>query len=154
MKIYSVHLNRDDQRFESLIHSLFIAESFSWKAFLLGPVWLLSRGLLRAFALWFIFATFACVMLAFGYIGLPSTILLYLISALFLGVEASTLESAMLARQNCPVVDYCAGLTIADAERSFFSRRRDDGASVKFVRTSAIAETQGADIGIFPESEI
>jgi hypothetical protein len=98
----------------------FVRDGFSWPAFILGPIWMLFHRLALVLLLWLV------VVLVLGAVirlfGVPSgtALLVFLLLALLIGLEASTLRSWTLKRRGWREI----GIVVADeleaAERRFF----------------------------------
>jgi len=135
----------------------FVRDGFSWPAFILGPIWMLFHRLALVVVLWL------AVVLVLGAVirlfGVPSgtAALVFLLLALLIGLEASTLQSWTLKRRGWREI----GIVVADeleaAERRFFDELRDQdrmgfGAPVP-GRIAMLDQAQGGSevIGLFPE---
>lgn len=99
---------------------VFVRDGFSWGAFLLGPIWMLWRGL------WLVLLGYVVLMAAlegaFRQLGVPpdGRMVAFLLIALLLGFEAASLRRWTLRRRGWRDV----GIVVADdleaAERRFF----------------------------------
>jgi len=135
----------------------FVRDGFSWPAFILGPIWMLFHRLALVLLLWL------TVVLVLGAVirlfGVPSgtALLVFLLLALLIGLEASTLQSWTLKRRGWREI----GIVVADeleaAERRFFDELRDQdrtgfGTQVP-GRIAMLDQAQGGSevIGLFPE---
>jgi hypothetical protein len=135
----------------------FVRDGFSWPAFILGPIWMLFHRLVLVVLLWL------AVVLVLGVVtrlfGVPAgtASLAFLLLALLIGLEASTLQSWTLKRRGWREI----GIVVADeleaAERRFFDELRDQdrmgfGTPVP-GRIAMLDQSQrGSDvIGLFPE---
>ena len=135
----------------------FVRDGFSWAAFILGPIWMLFHRLMLVVILWLVlvFVLGAAIRL----LGVPSgtASLAFLLLALLIGLEASTLQSWTLKRRGWREI----GIVVADeleaAERRFFDELHnqdavDFGASVPARIAMLDRSQQGTDvIGLFPE---
>ena len=98
----------------------FVRDGFSWPAFILGPIWMLFHRLVLVLILWLVvlFGLGAAIRL----LGVPSgtASLVFLLFALLIGLEASTLQCWTLKRRGWREI----GIVVADeleaAERRFF----------------------------------
>jgi len=144
------HLERDrSDRF------VFLREGFNPWAFLFGPLWMIRRRL------WLVLIVYAAVIagLEFGLrrlgVAWPARIVVYLLIELLIGIEATNLRAATLARRgwrDC-------GIVIADglelAERRFFdvrAARRRAAATAPSSPTAAPAMPPAAPMsGLLPE---
>jgi Protein of unknown function (DUF2628) len=135
----------------------FVRDGFSWPAFILGPVWMLFHRLVLVVILWLV------VVLVLGAVirlfGVPSgtALLVFLLLALLIGLEASTLRSWTLKRRGWREI----GIVVADeleaAERRFFDELREQdrmgfGTPVPGRIAMLDQPPGGSDvIGLFPE---
>ncbi|MBV9239669.1 MAG: DUF2628 domain-containing protein [Xanthobacteraceae bacterium] len=135
----------------------FVRDGFSWPAFILGPIWMLFHRLVLVLILWLVvlFGLGAAIRL----LGVPSgtASLVFLLFALLIGLEASTLQCWTLKRRGWREI----GIVVADeleaAERRFFDELHeqdplDFGTSVA-GRIAMLDRSQGGTdvIGLFPE---
>lgn len=93
-----------------------VAERFSFAAFLLPPLWLLSHGALLALVLW---AVVVGAGVAAGLFLLPGTalpFLVYLGAALYVGLEAGEIRRRLLAKSGRPAVKVVMAETRDEAE--------------------------------------
>ena len=135
----------------------FVRDGFSWPAFILGPIWMLFHRLALVVVLWL------AVVLVLGAVtrllGVPSgtASLVFVLLALLIGLEASTLRSWTLKRRGWREI----GIVVADeleaAERRFFDELHDQdpmgfGTPVA-GRIAMLDRAQGGSdvIGLFPE---
>lgn len=130
----------------------FIREGFSWPAFLFGPFWLLARGLWRALGVWCLGALIVALAISHG--RLPDFVgtWLYLLSAVFLGLEGQGLVAAAMERAGFGFVDVVTGVDSVAAERGFFSRWLADQAPATPVARPNAPVAQANVIGLFPEA--
>jgi hypothetical protein len=135
----------------------FVRDGFSWPAFILGPIWMLFHRLALVLLLWLV------VVLVLGAVirlfGVPSVtaLLVFLLLALLIGLEASTLRSWTLKRRGWREI----GIVVADeleaAERRFFDELREQdrmgfGTPVPGRIAMLDQPPGGSDvIGLFPE---
>jgi hypothetical protein len=135
----------------------FVRDGFSWPAFILGPIWMLFHRLALVAVLWL------AVVLVLGavtrLVGVSSgtALLVFLLLAFLIGLEASTLQSWTLKRRGWREI----GIVVADeleaAERRFFDELhdRDPAGSGTPVagRIAMLDRSQGGSdvIGLFPE---
>jgi hypothetical protein len=136
----------------------FVRDGFSWAAFILGPIWMLFHRLALVFILWL--AVVVVLGVAMRALGVPSgtASLVFLLLALLIGFEASSLQCWTLQRRGWRE----AGIVVADeleaAERRFFDELRDRdpvafAAPMQGHPAAMVDRTQGAQdvIGLFPE---
>jgi hypothetical protein len=135
----------------------FVRDGFSWPALILGPIWMLFHRLALVLLLWLV------VVLVLGAVirlfGVPSgtALLVFLLLALLIGLEASTLRSWTLKRRGWREI----GIVVADeleaAERRFFDELREQdrmgfGTPVPGRIAMLDQPPGGSDvIGLFPE---
>ncbi len=130
----------------------FIREGFYWPALLFGPLWLLARGLWRALGAWGLGALIVALAVRYGAAPGLAASWLYLLSAVWLGLEGHALVAAARRRAGFRFVDIAAGADVEAAERGFFSRW------FAAPPLAAPAARQGAQavradvIGLFPDA--
>ena len=134
-----------------------IADSFSWGAFLLTGLWLLSRRLWLATLLFLLF--WGVVWLLHAWIGLNESALslLYWVFAFVLGLEGRNLVVRKLTRQGWQLADVVEARTLAEAERRWFERAlAGDNAAPLAVPSTPAAPPRPTGplpiIGLFPEA--
>jgi hypothetical protein len=137
---------------------VFVRDGFSWGAFLLGPIWMLWRGL------WLVLLSYVVLMAALEgalrQLGVPldGRMAAFLLIALLLGLEGASLRRRTLRRRGWREV----GIVVADdleaAERRFFElwvagRPPAPPRPVPAPASSARPEHARASdiIGLFPE---
>jgi Protein of unknown function (DUF2628) len=115
MAIFTVHIKDNDTQ-----GAMFIKDGFCWGAFVLGPIWLLSKKL------WLAFFAFIAVSVIIGLAGLkfgvhPSALsVISLLLSFLLGLEAANLQRWKMGRQKFEPVAVVQGTKQDDAERRFF----------------------------------
>jgi hypothetical protein len=129
----------------------FLREGFSPSAFLFGPCWLLARGLWRPLALWALGALIVGAAIFYGRLPDAAGFWLYLLSALFIGLEGQGFAAAALERAGFVFADVATGAGRAEAERSFFSRWLSSETPTLVPRPS-MPIAPAHVIGLFPES--
>jgi hypothetical protein len=100
----------------------FVREGFSWPALLFGPFWLLARGLWRPLGAWCLGAIFVVLMFRGGKLGSGAGGWLYLLSAVYLGLEGRKFVAAAIERRGFAFVDVVLGPNRSVAEEIFFNR--------------------------------
>jgi hypothetical protein len=126
MAIFTVHLPRGEfpgtaPGMTELARAVFVPEGFSWRAFIFGPLWLLSRGLWLAFIVW-LAAIVALSILAALYLTPTAAGVIFVAIELYLGLEGNALRRAKLKWRGYRCVDVVAGGQRDAAERTFFAR--------------------------------
>lgn len=115
MAIFTVHMKENDAQ-----GAVFIKDGFSWSAFALGPLWLLSKKL------WLAFFVFIALTVILGLAGLklgvhPSALsIISLLLSFLLGTEATNLQRWKMGQQKFESVGVVQGNKQDDAERRFF----------------------------------
>jgi hypothetical protein len=154
MAIYNVHIPVGDADPADIAErATFLRQGFSWAAFLFGPLWLLWRGLWRALALWSLLAILVGAAISYGAIRSSAGTWLYILGALFLGLQARSLWAATIERRGLRLVDVVSGADLSAAESGFFSRwlaAVPPPAPTPARRDAPIA--QAHVIGLFPEA--
>lgn len=133
-----------------------VRQGFSRRAFLLGPIWLLSRGHWIALSAWLICAGAAWLAFARGHLPQGALLFLYELAAVFIGFEAAALDGAKCERRGDQLVDLAVGDDEAEAELRHFARIVDRSNARESVRAPAKSidfPGRGEDvIGLFPRS--
>lgn len=122
MAIYAVHCPAGDGDAATLERAKFLKLGFCGAAFVLGPIWLLAHRLWRPLALWALSAALVGFALAQGVLNADATVWLYVLSALYLGLEGRALQGAALARRGRPLADVVCAADSSTAELGFFAR--------------------------------
>jgi hypothetical protein len=130
----------------------FIREGFCWPAFLFGPFWLLARGLWRALGAWCLGALIVALAASYGRAPDFAAIWLYLLSAIWLGLEGQGLAAAARQRAGFRFVDIVTGADSGAAEHGFFSRWLADPAPASPAARPSAPVAQAHVIGLFPEA--
>lgn len=102
----------------------FVPDKFRYTAFFFGPAWLLANRLWLALTGWFAVIIAIAVIAKLFALQPQSVFGLYLILALLLGLEGSTLQRYGLARRQYRLIDIASGRSLGAAELSHFSRWR------------------------------
>lgn len=154
MPVYTVHeppvtsATRDDA-----MRVAFVRDGFHFWAFLLGPVWMIWRGL------WLVTILYAVFWLVLGtafYLakvsGTAGTAISFLI-ALLVGFEAPTLRRWTLRRRGFREVAAVVGDDLESAERRFFSARTEKSAMpARAAQPAGVPRNAAPDVvGLFPE---
>jgi hypothetical protein len=153
MTIYLVHVPIDSAGSANAgdgVH--FERQAFAWPAFLFGPVWLLVRGLWRAFVAWCVVAALIVAAATFGYLSTGAAIGLFLLLALYLGLEGRAIAAAAFERAGWRFADVAIGANRASAERDFFSRWAAEQPQAPSRRPPPTAPQSPSVIGLFPEA--
>jgi len=116
LALYSVHIQGDGP--PSIAEAAFVRQAFSWKAFFLGPLWLLRHRLWAGFAVW----AAACSILIAASLIVSASACLFIALALqiLLGLEANRLREAKLARHGYRLVEIIAAPARDEAELAFY----------------------------------
>jgi Protein of unknown function (DUF2628) len=122
MPIYRVHIPAGADATSAAERARFQREGFCWPGLLFGPLWLLSRGLWRALAVWLAAAVALGWAIHDGRLPGADGAWFVLLSAIYLGLEGNSLAAAALERRGYKLTDIAGGANRLDAERSFFSR--------------------------------
>jgi hypothetical protein len=130
----------------------FLREGFSWSAFLFGPLWLLAHGLWRPLLVWCVGALIAGLVVSYGFLPAAAEVWLYLLSALFIGLEGRGFAAAAAERGGFCLVDIAVGDDRLAAERSFFSRWLVDPEPAPLGPRPNTPFAPPHVIGLFPES--
>jgi hypothetical protein len=117
MALYSVHIQGDGP--PSVAEAAFVRQAFSWKAFFLGPLWLLRHRLWAGFAVW---AAACSILIAASPTIVSTSACLFIALALqiLLGLEANRLREAKLAQHGYRLVEIIAAPARDEAEIAFY----------------------------------
>jgi hypothetical protein len=151
MAIYAVHVPSDAR--DAVIaaeKTRFLKQGFLGRALFFGPLWLLAKRLWRPLALWVIAAALVGFCLAIDVLSGEAVAWLYLLSAVYLGLEGRAFEGAALARRGMKLADMVVGPERAAAEQQFFSRTL--APSEPRQRSVGPLRESQAIIGLFPEA--
>ncbi|MGO9768516.1 MAG: DUF2628 domain-containing protein [Roseiarcus sp.] len=122
MAIYAVHCPTGEGEAAALERAEFVKLGFCRTALVFGPLWLLAHRLWRPLALWLIGAALVGFALASGVLGADAAVGLYVLSALYLGLEGRALQGAALTRRGRPLADVVCARDASAAEFGFFTR--------------------------------
>lgn len=134
--------------------AVFVPEGFAWSALFCGPFWLIRHRLWRALAGWAVASlglAAALTALKLG-VALPW---LWLLVAIYLGLEGSTLRRAALARSDRDMVDVVAGPDLETCERTYFERSGLFGPPPSRPAPPVLPIQNGGEqqiIGLFPQA--
>ena len=109
---------------DALVRARFVADRFSWPAFVFAWAWLLYRRLWLAFAVWAAAET-AVLVLVMPHVAFGTVFLLDLLARLFLGLEAHRLRLAKGAKR-AALTDLVEARDRDEAEAIFYARHRPD----------------------------
>jgi hypothetical protein len=115
--LYSVHIQGDGP--PSVAEAEFVRQAFSWKAFFLGPIWLLRHRLWAGFVVW---AAACSILIAASPTIISASACLFIALALqiLLGLEANRLREAKLAKNGYRLVEIIAAPAHDEAEIAFY----------------------------------
>lgn len=121
MPTFTVHvpsgIGNDVERAE---RTIFVRESFNLPAFVFGPLFLVYRRLWRAALAWLVAAVLLSVLTHLLTLPIPVTLLLYLVLAVLVGLEANEARRQALGRRGFIGSGLVTGSTRTMAERTFF----------------------------------
>ncbi len=118
MAVYSVHLQGAEA--SHVADAAFIREGFVWDAFFSGPLWLLTRRLWLAAALWFLAFFVLATLAGLGVLSLVATWTIVLLLQILLGLEADRLFERKLAKRGYHIAQIIAAPALEEAEAAFF----------------------------------
>lgn len=98
----------------------FLADRFSWSAFLLPPLWAFSRGALAFVVLWLVVA--AALVWAVPVIGSGAAFALYGVFALWGGFAAPSIHAQVLSRRDWIAMGELVAADMATAERLWLEK--------------------------------
>jgi hypothetical protein len=158
MAVYTVHepLPRQGDMRAHAMGFVFVRDAFSWAAFLFGPLWMLRHRMWLALAIYLVVAF--VLALAVDLVGASAglTVLVGLLLALFLGMEAASLRRWALDRRGWAARGVVVGEDVEAAERRYFGARmvRDQppAATTKPDGTAPMPASAAPEvIGLFPD---
>ena len=123
MAIYAVHCPTGESDAAAFERAQFLKLGFCGPALVFGPLWLLAHRLWRPLMLWALSAALVGFALAADVLSADAAFWLYVLSALYLGLEGRALEGAALARRGRPLADVVCAPDSSTAELGFFARR-------------------------------
>ena len=107
---------------EALTRARFVADRFSWPAFVFTLAWLLYRRLWLALLVW-VAAEIAFLVLALPHVSFGTAFLVGLLARIALGLEAHRLRLAKGARR-AALTDLVEARDREEAEAIFYARHR------------------------------
>lgn len=119
MALYSIYLRDGEPGAAPDVAS--VCQTFSWKAFFLGPLWLVSNQLWAGLALWSL-AYLLLLAAAATFISAESSFLIALSLQILLGLEAGRLKEAKLEAQGCRLAAIVVARGLDEAELAFYRR--------------------------------
>jgi Protein of unknown function (DUF2628) len=155
MAIYAVHSPAaDGDPAAAFERAEFLRVGFSAAALIFGPFWLLTKRLWLALAIWILGAAIVGLALASGALNGGTGFVLYVLSAVFLGLEGRALQGEALARNGRPLVEIVGGADSEDAERAFLARALGPRPAPSAPVSRAAPPPRGGPqiIGFFPEA--
>ena len=122
VKAYTVHEPPDvpADRIDRAEQLMFLADGFSWGAFLLAPIWLAARGEWVGLAAYMAAVIALSGLLSALGLGAAWTTLALLALNLYVGFEAATLQRWSLDRAGWNELGTVTGRNVAECERRFF----------------------------------
>jgi hypothetical protein len=155
MAIFAAHCAPDYRRSnEALERARLFRVGFVWPALFFGPLWLIARRLWRTLALWIVAVALIAMATTSGLLNPGAGFWLYLLIALYLGVEGRAIEGAALTRRGRPLADVICAADASEAERTFFARAANlaEPAPPPLPRNGPPPGAPHAVIGLFPEA--
>ena len=123
MPVYLVHLPPAGKDLvKAALRTTFTREGFKWGAFAFGPLWLLWNRLWLE--LFFFIVAAGLLFIAREFYGLEPEAMaaIYVVIAVFLGYEGTSMLEGKLERKGFRFADVVAGTNIDEIERRFFAR--------------------------------
>lgn len=160
MRTYTVHeppLDRDEDR-RGPERFVFVRDGFHFWAFLLAPVWMLWRGLVLALLGYLAVLAAVHAALYFGNVPLRTAVMVDVLLAVLVGLEAASLRRWTLRRHGWGDTGIVSAPNHQAAERRFFEDWTpdptfpEDGGEPTSGSTYAGGNRRDNDvIGLFPE---
>lgn len=156
MTIFAAHCAPEFRRSSDALEQARVFRlGFVWPALIFGPLWLVARRLWRPLAAWIVAAALVAAATSHGLLDPDAGSWLYVLAALYLGVEGRALEAAALTRRGRPLADIVCAANSSGAEREFFARAAElaeAGPPPAPPRGGPAARASHAVIGLFPEA--
>jgi hypothetical protein len=134
---------------------VFIRDRFTWSAFLFAPLWLLYRRLWLAFLGYAVLNVALQIGLRLAGVGRGGQVLVAVLVALLVGIEAPSLRRWTLTRRGWREAGIVVGDDLEDAERRFFDAwvagEGERAAAAAPPPSSRPAAHHGDVVGLFPE---
>jgi hypothetical protein len=119
MALYSIYL-RDGEP-GTAPDAATVCQDFSWKAFFLGPLWLVTHQLWAGLTLWSL-AYLLLLAAAATLVSAEASFLIALSLQILLGLEAGRLKEAKLEAQGCRLAAIVVARGLDEAELAFYRR--------------------------------
>lgn len=153
MAVYTVHMKKPNEGNAASERAVFIRDGFVWSAFLFGPLWLVRHGLWVGLAGWIAIQTIIFAWVFMTVAGIASLVLLELLFAFLLGLEATHLRETAMGRRGYMLEDIVEGDALADAERRFFARAASLSDAIPAPAPSSFQSNLGPRmVGLFPSA--
>ena len=160
MAIYTVFKPpaRDTDSVDHAERFTFVRDGFSWPAFLFSPLWMLRYRLILELIAWVLLIAAVVVLARQLPMSSATTWTLFVLIALLIGFEASTLRQWALRRRRWLELGIVAADDVEGAERRFFDHWTASGAAVTVTSPGGRYPAAGARapgnpdvIGSFPQ---
>jgi hypothetical protein len=124
MPVFTVHAPPpvDDERHAAPDRFVFVRDGFYVWAFVFGPFWLLARRLWLVLLGYLVMTIAVTIALTALRVGAGPRLIVMLLIALLLGLEAASLWRWTLGRRGWRQLDVVVGDDVPSAERRFFDR--------------------------------
>ena len=155
MPTFTVHVPSGiEDHVERAERTLFVREGFSLPAFVFGPLFLVYRRLWRAALAWLVAVIVVSVLTHVFALPIPVTLLLYLVLAVLVGLEANEARRQALGRRGYIGSALVTGSTRTMAERTFFSGSSASGLGPAGGRAAGVALAPSNPAGTGPRPVI
>ena len=160
MPTFTVHVPSGiDHDVERAERTVFVREGFSLAAFVFGPIFLVYRRLWRAVLAWLAAAIVVAVLAHVLALPSPVTLLLFLVLAALVGLEANEARRQALGRRGYIGSALVTGSTRTMVERTFFAGWSSMGVAtmagrpggVPLAASNRVGPGPRQVIGIFPQ---
>ncbi len=161
MSTYTVHTPPRANSVSASERFVFVRDGFYFWAFLFAPFWLIAHGLWLALVIYIaVSAAIATGLIVIG-ASAGAQFFVWLLLALLVGFEASTLRRWGLARRGWSMIGFVVGDSREDAEHRYFAKWVARGASPSVPppaqqnMPARRASSLDPDvIGLFPEPDL
>ncbi len=151
MGIYAIHAPEPVQGSHGLEQVRAVKSGFSPGALILGPFWLLARGLWLALIGYVVAAAIIVVLASSEILSSGAAFALFALGALYLGFAGHALRADALSRAGRPVADVLLEDGAARAERAYLVSAIARSSAATAARTGVTQRGDPGIVGLFPQ---